>query len=227
VVDLSALWAGPLCGQLLAAAGARVVKVESSGRPDGARAGSAEFFSLLNADKQSVALDFDDPGDREILRWLISSADVVIESSRPRALEQLEVRALEVLAHGRPRVWVSITGYGRQGTAGNRIAYGDVAAVAGGLVVEDDEGLCFCADAIADPMTGLVSAVATLEALTTTDRWLLDVAMVDVAARWAGPQLPVPVGRGPQIAPPRARVPSGQAPPLGCDTERVLAALTR
>ena len=37
VVDLSALWAGPLCAHLLGLAGARVVKVESLGRPDGAR----------------------------------------------------------------------------------------------------------------------------------------------------------------------------------------------
>ncbi len=39
VVDLSALWAGPLCGDLLASAGATVLKVESSQRPDGARRG--------------------------------------------------------------------------------------------------------------------------------------------------------------------------------------------
>ncbi|HEY5097301.1 MAG TPA: CoA transferase, partial [Acidimicrobiales bacterium] len=36
VVDLSSLWAGPLAGRLLARAGARVVKVESTTRPDGA-----------------------------------------------------------------------------------------------------------------------------------------------------------------------------------------------
>ena len=37
VADLSSMWAGPLCGQILAAAGATVVKVESPGRPDGTR----------------------------------------------------------------------------------------------------------------------------------------------------------------------------------------------
>ena len=57
VVDLSSLWAGPLCGQLLAAAGADVVKVESTARPDGARQGPAAFFDLLNGVKRSVALD--------------------------------------------------------------------------------------------------------------------------------------------------------------------------
>jgi hypothetical protein len=57
VLDLSALWAGPLCGQLLAQAGARVIKVESTTRPDGARLGSRPFFYLLNAEKESVALE--------------------------------------------------------------------------------------------------------------------------------------------------------------------------
>ncbi len=44
VVDLSSLWAGPLAGRLLRDAGARVVKVEATGRPDGARHGPASFF---------------------------------------------------------------------------------------------------------------------------------------------------------------------------------------
>ena len=57
MVDLSALWAGPLCGDLLARAGASVVKVESTQRPDGARRGSRAFFDLLNGRKRSVALD--------------------------------------------------------------------------------------------------------------------------------------------------------------------------
>ena len=58
VLDLTALWAGPLCCHLLQAQGARVVKVENIHRPDGARRGPARFYDLLNAGKDSVALDF-------------------------------------------------------------------------------------------------------------------------------------------------------------------------
>ncbi|WRZ90036.1 CoA transferase [Streptomyces sp. NBC_01007] len=48
MVDLSALWAGPLCAHLLGLTGARITKVESAARPDGARRGSAEFYRLLH-----------------------------------------------------------------------------------------------------------------------------------------------------------------------------------
>jgi hypothetical protein len=51
VVELASLWAGPLCGHLLGLLGARVIKVESARRPDGARFGPAAFFDLLNAAK--------------------------------------------------------------------------------------------------------------------------------------------------------------------------------
>ena len=84
VADLSAMWAGPLCGQLLARAGATVVKVESDARPDGARAGSAAFFDWMNSGKLSYVADFDEPSG---LQALLAAADVVIESSRPAALD--------------------------------------------------------------------------------------------------------------------------------------------
>jgi hypothetical protein len=67
VVDLSSLWAGPLATHLLHLAGARVVKVESTRRPDGGRRGPAAFFDLLHAGKESVALDFTSPTGRHAL----------------------------------------------------------------------------------------------------------------------------------------------------------------
>jgi hypothetical protein len=44
----SSLWAGPLCTNLLGLGGARVIKVESTTRPDGARSGPPAFFELLH-----------------------------------------------------------------------------------------------------------------------------------------------------------------------------------
>lgn len=182
VVDLSSLWAGPLCARLLAEAGAEVIKVESVTRPDGARRGDQAFFELLNSAKSHQEVDLTRRDGVDELRRLIAGADVVIEASRPRALRQLGIDAQSMLADG-PRVWVSITGHGRTGPGAHRIAFGDDAAVSGGLVAYDSEGdPVFCADAIADPISGLVAAAAVARALTNGGRWLLDVSMRRVAA---------------------------------------------
>ena len=223
VIDLSALWAGPLCGHVLTAAGARTIKVESRNRPDGARRGPAAFYDLLHAGQESVALDFGDAGDRRRLHALLSHADVVIEGSRPRALAQLGVDARAV-ATSNPAVWVSITGYGRTLLEGQRVAFGDDAAVAGGLVADDGSGPVFCADAIADPLAGMAAAACALAALAAGGGWLVDVSMAAVAAWCARSPRPGEVWSGP-VAPPRARAPTGRAAELGRDNERVFGAL--
>lgn len=222
VVDLSSLWAGPLCGQILAAHGADVVKVESTTRPDGARAGEPGFFDLLNGAKRSVALDLTTANGRRALGGLIDHADVVIEASRPRALDQLGIRAERRLADGWPGVWLSITGYGRADPDAGRVAFGDDAAVAGGLVVWGDGEPRFCGDAIADPLTGMAAASACVDALATDGPWLIDVAMAAVAADASGPTLSA---RQVRVAPPRARPVTATAPLLGADTDTVLAEL--
>ena len=223
VVDLTSLWAGPLCGALLAGAGATVVKVEATRRPDGARAGPPDVFDRLNGAKRSVALDFADWADAARLAELVRHADVVLEASRPRALEQLGLRAAELVAGGGPQVWVSVTGYGRRGHDGTRVAFGDDAAVAGGLVVRDATGPLFCADAVADPASGLAAAGACVGALASGGRWLIDVAMDAVAADLAGDTLPVPPGV--VAAAPRADPPQCRAAALGRDTAAVLGEL--
>jgi len=202
VVDLSSLWAGPLCGQLLADAGMEVVKVESTRRPDGARRGPKAFFDLMNVAKRLVSLDLTTRDGTSALRELLLSADVVIEASRPRALRQMGIDLHEIAATGDTKVWVSITGFGR---AHNRVAFGDDAAVAGGLVASDARGPVFCADAVADPATGLTAAAAVTDHLASGGRWLLDVSLAGVAAGLAGDWDPVTVEV--TAAPPRARAP--------------------
>jgi crotonobetainyl-CoA:carnitine CoA-transferase CaiB-like acyl-CoA transferase len=219
VVDLSALWAGPLCSHLLQLQGARVVKVESVGRPDGARADDTGFFDLLNHGKASVALDLAGPD----LRSLLAAADVVIEGSRPRALRQLGLDAEALLGGRGPRVWVSITGHGRADPMAQRVGFGDDTAAAGGLVLLDERGPVFVADAVADPLAGIVAAAAVTERLAAGGTWLLDVSLAGVAAAAAVPEpRAVPVADAP---PPRSRPVAGPAPALGADTATVLARL--
>jgi crotonobetainyl-CoA:carnitine CoA-transferase CaiB-like acyl-CoA transferase len=177
VVDLSSLWAGPLCGRLLAAAGAAVTKVESASRPDGARAGPPAFFELMNGAKGVVTVDLATAVGRAELADLIAGADVVIDSSRPRAMTQL---GIDVDAEvGRGAVWVSITGYGRRGPWSNRVAFGDDAAVAAGLAVAagSETAPRFWGDAVADPIAGLCATAGALTALLGGGGRLVDVAL--------------------------------------------------
>ena len=231
VVDLSSLWAGPLCGQLLAACGARVVKVESLERPDGARGGPRAFFDLLNGQKESMALPFRTAAGRRALAALLARADVVIEASRPRALEQLGIDAGDLVArHG--VTWVGISGHGRRAPGADWVAFGDDAAAGAGLVATTAEGLpCFCGDAVADPLAGLHAALAALAVWSQGGGQLLDVSLHGVAA-WVRARPAVPAedaGDGVScerhVAPPRARPARGRAPGPGRDTSRVLAEL--
>lgn len=185
VVNLASLWAGPLCGNLLQRAGARVIKVESRSRPDGARHHHG-FFDALHDGQTGISFDFDDAHDIDRLRRLIERADVVIEGSRPRALRQLGISAEQIVPYG-PRIWVSITGHGRDPAHEARVGFGDDAAVAGGLVVADSRHALFLADAIADPVTGLLAASGVIDAVERGGRWLLDVALSRAAASMVGP----------------------------------------
>ncbi len=183
VVDLSSLWAGPLCSRLLLRCGARVIKVESTTRPDGARRGPREFFDLLNVGKEELALDLSRAKGRDALRDLILRADIIIEASRPRALRQLGIDAEALVAQNPRLTWLSITGYGRGEPQENWIAYGDDAGVAAGLshLMRQATGLNLIAgDAIADPLTGLHAALAAWASHRAGGSRMISLAMVDV-----------------------------------------------
>lgn len=216
VVDLSSMWAGPLCGHLLRRAGATVVKVESRARPDGTRAGPTAFFDWMNGGKLCYEADFD---DHERLRTLLEAADVVIESSRAAALRHRRLGAPDVSPRD-GRVWVRITGHGADGERANWPAFGDDAAVAGGLVGRSAEGPVFCGDAIADPLTGMHAALCAAESLTRGGGEVIDVAMASVAATYAAQ----PVGpmetdcTATDLKPPSLHTPAAA---LGADNDHV------
>ncbi|WP_193044932.1 CoA transferase [Mycolicibacterium baixiangningiae] len=208
VVELASMWAGPLCGRMLARAGATVVKVETPARPDGTRAGSPEFFDWVNSGKLCVTADFDLPVE---VRALLAAADVVIEGSRPAALARRGLGPDTVPARD-GRVWVRITGHGTAGECADRVAFGDDAAVSGGLVGGTDAAPQFMGDAIADPLTGLGAAHAVFESLRRGGGEVLDVAMAATAARYA--TLP---DRGTAEVTPRKPAPCAPASGLGAD----------
>lgn len=232
VVDFSALWAGPLCAHLLGLAGARVVKVETPGRPDGARRGDATFYDLLHGGHESVVLDPSTATGRRALAQLVGAADVVIEGSRPRALHAFGLDAEAEAARGCS--WISITAAGR---SSERIGFGDDVAAAAGLVGRDHAGMpVFCGDAIADPLTGIMAARL---ALAEAPGALWDVSMAGVVASTlqvsAGPSAQVARADGAlviehaaglePVSAPTPRRPLATAPSMGADTEPTLRSL--
>ena len=185
VLDLSALWAGPLAAHLLWLAGANVTKVESRTRPDAMRRGDPAFFALLNQGKASIALDFTIPADRDAVLALIARSDIVIEAARPRALEHLDIRAND-LVRGQPGLtWITITAHGAQGDAANWVGFGDDCAMAAGLgaALHDVTGrVGFVGDAIADPLTGIRAALVAWEAWESGRGGRYGLAMSGVVA---------------------------------------------
>jgi len=197
------------------------------------------FYDLLNAGKASVALDLGQPAGREQLRRLLCSADIVVEASRPRALRQFGIHAEDILDENPGLTWISITGHGRQGPGADWVAFGDDGAVAGGLsqVLWDVSGRAmFCADAIADPLTGLHAALAAWVAYQHGGGRLYSLALAEVVAygiqfadlgdaqacharagEWAGRIARADVTR------PRARGTVASARRFGADTAEVLA----
>jgi hypothetical protein len=179
VVNLGSLWAAPLCANLLRQAGARVVDVESTTRPDGARMGQPEFFRILHEGNELHTIDFNSTAGRAQLRNLLRSAQVVIEASRPRALQALGAAPEDLLYDGVARTWIQITGHGAAEPL--RIGYGDDAAVVGGLVGWDENGPVFVGDAVADPLTGTLAALVALGFLEDRSTTLAELSLSGVA----------------------------------------------
>lgn len=178
VVNLGSLWAGPLCAQLLHRAGYRVIDVESPRRPDGSRLGTPAFHARLHDGHELVVVELETAAGRAELAELLAGTDVVITGSRPAALRRLG--AVPAEPPPRDQVWVAITGYGLES---ERVAFGDDAAVAGGLVRRGPDGAPhFAGDALADPLTGLAGAVAALACARAGGSWRIDAALADVAA---------------------------------------------
>lgn len=181
VVDLSALWAGPYCGALLAEAGHAVVKVESAGRPDPTRLHTPKLDARLNGAKRHMPLDIDCP---ELLA-MVGEARVLITAARPHALARLGLDEARLFAINPDLLWVAVTAHGWSGDAAMRVGFGDDCAAAGGLVRWEDERPLFLGDALADPLTGLTAATLALEALAGERCGLLDVSLARTAATFA------------------------------------------
>lgn len=143
VIDLSQGIAGPYCAMLLAQYGADVIKVESIGEGDWARAlgtryGDHTAFSIIgNMGKRSAALNLKSAEGKDVLWRLLRGADIFLEGFRPGVIKRLGFD-YETVAAREPRlVYVSISGFGQTGPLAERPAMDPVLQAYTGLMTEN------------------------------------------------------------------------------------------
>lgn len=139
VLDLTRLLPGPMCTLHLADMGADVIKVEDPEVGDYARTldvreGQASvFFSLINRNKRSLALDLKHSSARAAFLRLAARADVVVEGFRPGVAARLGIDWDNVRRVNARVVYCSLSGYGQTGPyrerAGHDINYLGLAGV--------------------------------------------------------------------------------------------------
>ncbi|WP_311270636.1 CaiB/BaiF CoA-transferase family protein [Sphingobium sp. WCS2017Hpa-17] len=124
VLDMAQFLSGPSAALRLGDLGARVIKVERPGIGDICRslyltdtdiAGDSTLFHAINRNKESIALDYATPADRDFLYRLADRADVVIQNFRPGVADRLGVGP-QLLRSRNPRLVIgTISGYGADG----------------------------------------------------------------------------------------------------------------
>lgn len=224
VVDFTRVLAGPYCTMMLADMGARVIKIERPEIGDDSRQigpfinGTSAYFSSINREKESIALDLKNEDDRRILDRLLEEADVLTESFRPGTMDRLGL-GYDDLKEKYPRlIYASTSGFGHSGPYSRRPAYDMVVQGMGGIMsVTGHPGNppTRVGSSIGDIVAGLFTAIGVNAALyqrTITGKGeRIDIAMLDcqlailenaVARYVATGDVPGPIGaRHPSIAP--------------------------
>jgi crotonobetainyl-CoA:carnitine CoA-transferase CaiB-like acyl-CoA transferase len=207
VLDMTAYWAGPLAGHVLALLGAEVIHLESPSRPDGARLvggvpqSEAQYwekgpiFAALNTNKKSLTIDLGNPRGIELVRRVIATCDVVVENYTPRVLDQLGLDYDTLRAEKQDLIMLRMPGFGLEGP------WRDLSAFA--FVIEDASGLTWLTGhpdllpwepyCVGDPNAGLHAVFGLMLALRHRERTgeggLVEAAMVDAAINIAAEQV--------------------------------------
>jgi CoA:oxalate CoA-transferase len=195
VLDFSRVLSGPYCTMMLADLGARVIKVERVNTGDDTRAfgpfveDESAYFMSFNRGKESIALDFKAPRDREILNRLLDKADVLVENFRPDVMERLGY-GVEQLARTHPHiVYASISGFGHTGPYKDLPGYDIVVQAMGGvmsLTGWPDAAPARVGTSISDLSAALFGTIGILAGLYKRSRdaqgMHVDISMLDCQA---------------------------------------------
>ncbi len=190
--------AAPFASRQLADLGARVIKIERPGVGDFARAydatvnGLASHFVWLNRSKESLTLNLKCPEGIEVLRRLLSRADVFIHNLAPGALERLGICAEHLRAEFPRLIICDISGYGTSGPYRDKKAYD--------LLIQSETGLLSITGteqvpskvgiSIADIASGMYAFSAVLTALLmraqTGQGTKVEVSLLEALSEWMG-----------------------------------------
>jgi CoA:oxalate CoA-transferase len=192
VIDLSRVLAGPFCAMMLAELGARVIKIENPQGGDDSRHfepfvdGQSAYFSSLNRDKESIALDLKKDADRAVLLDLVRRGDVLVENFRPGTLDRLGL-GYDRLKELNPRlIYAAVSGFGHTGPWAPKPAYDMIVQAMSGLMSltgEPGGPAMKAGTSIGDITGGMFAALGVASALYHREKtgagMKVDVSMLD------------------------------------------------
>ncbi|MFF8907946.1 formyl-CoA transferase [Streptomyces olivaceoviridis] len=180
VIDFTGVQAGPACTQMMAWFGADVLKVERVNGGDVTRHQlrdipdvDALYFTMLNSNKRSLAIDTKTPEGEEIMEKLIQDADVLVENMAPGALDRMGL-GWEHLHKLNPRlIFGSVKGFNDDSPWSDLKVYENVAQCAGGAASTTgfwDGPPTVSAAALGDSNSGMHLLIGILTALLDRER---------------------------------------------------------
>ncbi len=198
VVDCSTVLAGPGCARYLADFGADVIKVERPETGDTTRSmgwrdprdGITLFWKLLGRGKRTIVLDLKGDDGRATMLALLDGADVLVENFRPGTLERLGLGPEVLLARNPDLVITRVTGFGQDGPYASRPGFATLAEAMSGLAAingEPEGAPLLPPIALADEVTGIVAAFATMVALHSGVGQVVDVSLLESLFQLMGP----------------------------------------
>jgi formyl-CoA transferase len=199
ILDMTGVVLGPFATQMLGDWGAEVIKVEP---PDGDRVrhsgvartvGMASVFLAINRNKRSLCLDIKTEEGAAILRRLIPRVDVLATNVRPAGMARAGF-GWDACAALNPRlIYAVATGFGQDGPHRARPAFDEIIQAASGfadIVGEESGRPMFVPSLIADKLTGMALAMATLAALLHRERTgegqMVEVPMLETLTAFVG-----------------------------------------
>src|SRR5712672_1375640 len=175
VIDFTQVQAGPACTQLLAWFGADVLKVERVDGGDITRRQlrdipntDALYFTQLNSNKKSLALNTKAPEGKQILEKLIRGADVLVENFGPGAMDRMGFTWEHIQELNPKLIYGSVKGFNDQSPYSDLKVYENVAQCAGGAASTTgfwDGPPTVSAAALGDTNSGMHLAIGLLTAL--------------------------------------------------------------